>query len=208
MHTPHEHAADAPDEGYVAVPRSVRFPVQLRIPESFDPNDITTWPRVDGRLEYVGGRLLYMPPCGQEQGAVTSSTVTVIGTWLRDHREFRGGTLEIGITLGGDTRGADAAVWRKDQGGPVDKRTLRFAPLLAVEIAGQDEDEEDLREKARWYIDHGVRVVWLVFPDRREVVILRDASDRRFRRDERLPEAPELPGLSPLVAELFDQLDE
>jgi Uma2 family endonuclease len=208
MHPRHEHAADTHDDGYVVVPRSVRFPVQLRVPEDFDPLDLATWPRVEGRLEYVGGRLLYMPRCGQEQGATALSTAGVIAQWLRDHREFRGGTLEIGITLGGDTRGADAAVWRKHQGGAVDKQTLRFAPLLAIEIAGQDDDEDELREKARWYLDHGVRVVWLALPDRREVWILRDSGERRFGRDDRLPEEPELPGLRPMVAELFAQLDE
>jgi Uma2 family endonuclease len=198
----------AESDAYVAVPRSVRFPVQLRVPEGFDPDDLATWPEVEGRLEYVEGRLLYMPPCGQEQGAITLSTSGVLSRWLESHREFRGATLEIGITLGGETRGADAAIWRRDQSGALDKTTLRFAPLLVVEIAGRDEGEPELRDKARWYLAHGVGVVWLVLPDRREIVVLSSAGENRYAAADRLPERPELPGLTLAVRELFVQLDE
>src|SRR5262249_47348486 len=48
----------------ISVPASIRFPVELDIPAGFDPGDPATWPRVEGRLEYVAGKLLYMPPCG------------------------------------------------------------------------------------------------------------------------------------------------
>lgn len=202
------HAADVDEDGYVAVPDSVRFPVQLRVPSGFDPHDLATWPVVEGRLEYVDGRLLYMPPCGQEQGAISLSTAGVLAQWLATHRDFRGATLEIGITLGGETRGADAAVWRKEQGAPLARTTLRFAPILTVEIAGADEGEPELREKAQWYLAHGVQLVWLVLPDSREVVVLDEGGETRVARDGRLPEHPALPGLAPAVRELFAQLDD
>lgn len=205
--TRRDRAADADDEGYVVVPGSVRFPVQLRIDDSFDPLDVRTWPEVEGRLEYVEGRLLFMPPSGQEQGAVTLSASGVLAKWLETHREFRGATLEIGITLGGETRGAAAALWRKGQAASVDKTTLRFAPLLVIEVAGRDEGEPELRTKARWYLSHGVRVVWLVLPDAREVVVLREDAEWRYATGDALPEQPELPGLTTAVAELFAQLD-
>ena len=204
--TRRDRAAET-DDGYVVVPGSVRFPVQLRVDEDFDPLDVGTWPEVEGRLEYVEGRLLFMPPSGQEQGAVTLSASGVLAKWLEQHRGFRGATLEIGITLGGETRGADAAVWRKDQAMGVDKATLRFAPLLVIEVAGRDEGETELRKKASWYLGHGVRVVWIVLPDSREVVVLREDGESRYAKGDTLPEQPELPGLTPAVAELFAQLD-
>jgi hypothetical protein len=84
------------------VPLGVRFPVQLRTPLGFDAEDLATWPKVEGRLEYVKGRLLYPPPCADEQGTVTLSASTALGNWLKSHREYRGATLEIGISIGGE----------------------------------------------------------------------------------------------------------
>jgi len=43
------------------LPGTVRYPVELVPPEGFDPARVETWPRIDGRLEGVEGRLLYMP---------------------------------------------------------------------------------------------------------------------------------------------------
>ena len=49
------------------LPGTVRYPVELVPPEGFDPARVETWPRIDGRLEWVEGRLLFMPPCGERQ---------------------------------------------------------------------------------------------------------------------------------------------
>jgi hypothetical protein len=87
------------------------------------------------------------------------------------------GGNEAGMKLGEDVRADNAAVWRRADVGGVTGRLPRTAPLLAVETAGEDEDEPALRDKARWYLSHGVSVVWIVLPDRREVT--RAAARRR-----------------------------
>ncbi len=60
-----------------------------------------------------------------------------------------------------------------------------------------------LREKARWYLDKGVGVVWLLFPKEREVVVVTRADESRRRMGERLPADPRLPDPAPRVDELF-----
>src|SRR5262245_17642277 len=97
----------------IHVPASVRFPVELVPPDGFDPVRLETWPRVEGRLEWVGGRLLYMPPCGEMQQATVADVVGVLIPWQRAHPEFSVGTNEAGMRLGEDSRGADAGVWRQ-----------------------------------------------------------------------------------------------
>jgi len=69
-----------------------------------------------------------------------------------------------------------------------------------------DEDEVQLRAKARWYLDSGVTVVWLVLPDSRELVVLTAGGDDRFGKGQRLPDHPALPGLEPLVDDPFRQV--
>src|SRR5262249_45357409 len=72
----------------IHVPASVRFPVELVPPDGFDPARLETWPHVEGRLEWVGGRLLYMPPCGEMQQATVADVVGVLISWQRAHPEF------------------------------------------------------------------------------------------------------------------------
>jgi Uma2 family endonuclease len=194
------------DEETIAVPATIRFPVELTPPEGFDPARLETWPRAVGRLEWVGGRLLYMPPCGGQQQVTVVDVVATLANWARAHAEFIVGTNEAGIRLGEDTRAADAAVWRRADYGPPPPGLPRVPPLLAVEIGGRDEGEPELREKARWYLDVGVPIVWLVLPREREVVVVTRAGESRHRAGHRLPAEPPLPDLAPSVDDFFRQL--
>jgi len=192
------------DEETIPVPRSVRFPVELVPPASFDPVRIQTWPRVAGRVEWVGGRLLYTPPCARLQRVTVADLVTALGTWCRGHAEFEVGTNEAGMALAGAVRAADAAVWRRKDLG-ADRGLARVPPVLAAEVAGRDESETELREKARWYLDAGVAVVWCLVPEKREVLVVTRAGESRCGERGRLPPHPELPELAPLVDDLFAQ---
>src|SRR5437867_3387427 len=160
------------DEDVVTVPATVRFPVELVPPEGFDPACLETWPRIAGRLEWVAGRLLYLPPCGYVQQVTVLDLALVLGTWLRAHMSFVGGTNEAGMKFGDDTRAADGAIWRRADLGPRPSGLLRVPPVLAAEVAGRDEGSIALREKARWYLAASVPIVWLVFPEEREVVVV------------------------------------
>jgi Uma2 family endonuclease len=182
----------------------LKFPVELRVPKRFDPDDLSTWPHVEGRLEWVGGRLLFMPPCGGTQSTTTMNLAGLIRSWTREHPAFIGGTADSGIALGDDRRGADVAVWRKKERGPL-KGFARVPPLLAVEVEGEDEAEQAraLRKKTRWYLKHGTKIVWLVLPSRREVIVITSRGEDRHRPGETIPEHPELPGLRIPVDEVF-----
>src|SRR5207247_8264253 len=83
----------------IRVPASVRFPVELEPPEGFRPEEPASWPRIDGRLEWVGGRLLYMPPRGAVQQGVSVGVVTILGQWGEEHPEFFVGGNEAVMIL-------------------------------------------------------------------------------------------------------------
>jgi len=194
------------DEETIPVPATVKFPVELTPPPGFDPPRLETWPRVEGRLEWVEGRLLYMPPCGDRQQDTVADVVITLGNWGRSHPEFVVGTNEAGMFLGEDGRGADAAIWRRADVGPYEGGFRRVPPVLAVEVAGRYERARQLRAKARWYLDAGVPVVWIVLPKKREVLVVTAAGESRHRCRERLPGNPRLPELAPMVDELFVQV--
>ena len=81
-------------------------------------------------------------------------------------------------------------------------------PVLAVEVAGRYEGEAQLREKAQWYLGAGVRAVWVVLPRSREVIVVTAVGERRHAPGEPLPADPSLPGLAPMVDELFVQISQ
>jgi Uma2 family endonuclease len=192
----------------ITVPRALRWPVELEPPPQFEARRVETWPRLVGRLEYVDGRLLFMPPCGDTQQDTVTDVVITLGSWVRAHPEFVLGTNEAGMHLGGETRAADAAVWRVSEL-PGYSGGFRLAPpVLAVEVAGRDGDAEaELAEKARWYLAHGVAIVWILLPETREVRVVTADHVLRLDRAATIPTHPSLPGLAPTVAELFTQLD-
>ncbi|HYV45001.1 MAG TPA: Uma2 family endonuclease [Myxococcaceae bacterium] len=194
-------ATDA-DMDYQRLP--LKLPVELRVPRGFDPDDLSTWPQVDGRLEWVGGRLLFMPPCGARQSCVALNLAAMVRNWLETHPEFTGGTNEAGIRLGGDRRGADVAVWRF-QKRPLPKGFMRVPPVLAIEVEGKEKPEREpaLRAKARWYLKHDTKIVWLVLPSKREVVVVTKRGVSRYGSGEMTPEHPELPDLRESVDRLF-----
>jgi Uma2 family endonuclease len=147
-----------------------------------------------------------MPPCGDIQQDVAVDTVFVLRQWRESHPEFIVGGNEAGMMLKGEIRAAEAAVWAVRALGPATGGFRQVPPILAAEVAGQEEGEVPLREKAKWYLDRGVQVVWLIFPESREVIVLRSGTESRHRPGEQLPAHPDLPGLAPEVDRFFQQL--
>jgi Uma2 family endonuclease len=90
-----------------------------------------TWPQVIGRLEYVNGRLEYLPPCGERQQRIVIDVATEINLWARARTGFVVGGNEAGMKLGDDARGADVAVWRAT-GKPASSGFAREAPILVM----------------------------------------------------------------------------
>ena len=70
------------DEDTVTLLRAVRFPVELIPPTGFEPERLDTWPQVSGRLEWVGWKLLFMPPCGDSQQYTVADLVICLGAQL------------------------------------------------------------------------------------------------------------------------------
>ena len=193
-------------EPMIPVPGIARFPIELTPPLDFDAERLETWPQVEGCLEWVAGRLWYMPPFGDRQGKTVVDLATVLGVWVRSHADYEAGTNEAGMRLGDDTRGADGAVWRRADAGPDTGGLVFVPPVLAAEVAGRYAGEPALREKAHWYLEHGVAVVWLLLPSQREVLVLTAEGDSRHGIGATLPPHPALPGLTPAVADLFWQI--
>jgi Uma2 family endonuclease len=185
---------------------AITLPLELPPPDGFAPDDLATWPLVEGRLEYVDGRLLYMPPSGDEQQDTVADVATELGLWARAHPDFLASTNEAGIMFGQDVRAVDASLFRRADVGPYTGGLRRVPPVLAVEVAGKDEPPQLQLDKAAWYLRHGVEVVWVLVPRIRRVIVLTGKGSAELGLGDRLPAHPSLPGLEPLVDDLFNQI--
>lgn len=194
-------------EWYVLDLPGLVFPVELELPEGFVPEDTSTWPKVEGRLEYVGGKLLYMPPTGSLQSRTVVDVSGILWQWGRGHPEFVVGGGEAGMKLGDDVRGADAAIWRKEAY-PNDHSMPRTPPILAVEVTGRDDTVAKLHPKARWYLEHGVTAVWILDSKSREALACTASGESYHRPGDRMPPVEGLPDLDVAVDDLFRQVSQ
>lgn len=185
---------------------AITLPLELPLPDGFAHDDLATWPLVEGRLEYVDGRLLYMPPSGDEQQDTVADVATELGLWARAHPEFLASTNEAGIMFGQDVRAVDASLFRRADVGPYTGGLRRVPPVLAVEVAGKDEPPQLQLDKAAWYLMHGVEVVWVLAPRTRRVIVVTGEGRAELGLGDRLPTHLSLPGLEPLVDDLFRQI--
>lgn len=76
-------------------------------------------------------------------------------------------------------------------------------PDLAVEIKSPDDRLKAMLETAQYYLLHGARLVWLVHPEKRLVLVITAQSTDILTADETLDGGEVLPGFQLAVAQLF-----
>jgi Uma2 family endonuclease len=85
-------------------------------------------------------------------------------------------------------------------------REVPGAPDLAVEVKSPNDSKRELRRKAELYMRFGTKIVWLVFPETRQIeVYLPDQDVRELGIDDTLDGGDVLPGFSLPVKQLFPQ---
>ncbi|MCC6805284.1 MAG: Uma2 family endonuclease [Anaerolineae bacterium] len=85
----------------------------------------------------------------------------------------------------------------------VSKGAAPFMPDLAVEVQSPDQSDKFMADKAAYYLANGVRMVWLVYPEKRLVEVL-TPDDRHLLNDANtLDGGSVLPGFSLAVRDIF-----
>lgn len=77
-------------------------------------------------------------------------------------------------------------------------------PDLAVEVKSPDDSYREMRDKADYYLANGVRLVWLVYPEKRIVeAYLGSGEIQILTAEDTLDGGDVLPGFSMAVTEIF-----
>jgi Uma2 family endonuclease len=160
----------------------------------------------DRNFELVNGELVEKAMPTEEHALIIGIFTGEFYIYARAHNLGLPGPEERFQVTGDkrNTRMPDLS-WRLDPDAPVTtKGATPTPPDVIVEIMSPDENIDELREKARYYIENGVRLVILTFPRQRIVEVQRPGHPTEMLTvDDTLEGYDVLPGFSLPVARLF-----
>jgi Uma2 family endonuclease len=161
-------------------------------------------PENDSRLlELIHGEVVEKVPT-EEYGLIAANIVAFLWTYVRSTRSGRV-TSETRHRTEGDAyndRIPDVS-YRAGSDPVVTQGAVMSMPDLAVEVRSPDDSLRKLREKARYYLENGSQLVWLVLPEMRLVEVYTTDEDRILTIDDTLTGGDLLPGFSLPVREIF-----
>ena len=159
------------------------------------------------RFELSEGELLIMSPAGGEHGVVASRLDRKIGNFVDEYDLGYVTAAETGYILATnpDTlRAPDVGFVQKSRlpdGLP--QGYIPLAPDLAVEVVSPNDQADEIQRKTGEYLRHGTRLVWVVYPRTKSVVVHTAEKAITVSGDDMLDGGAVLPGFSLPVAELF-----
>ena len=157
-----------------------------------------------GGYELVGGELV-------ERNTSIDSTETsfnvggVLWAYVRANRLGRCFSSELGIQLHPNdpthTRRADVSFVARARAPRVEAGYLRIPPDLVVESVSPNDTAEDVLAKAREWLAHGVRMVWMIYPGAGQVQIYRPGErPRLLSGDDEITGEDVVPGFCTSIA--------
>ena len=174
----------------------------VKLPESLDSGDVS--------YELDNGRLVIMAPPGDQHAAIQLN----VGYELKRQGEVAGhgkARTEVGVVLWRNPDrlvGADAAFVATASLPIVVSREgyLETIPDLVVEIRSRNDTLPELMAKAQDYLTAGVKIVWLVDPQSRCVLVYVGQSEpTRVEENEVLNAGEIIPGFQYKVSDLLRQ---
>lgn len=157
-------------------------------------------------LEYANGEVVPKMAPDRKHAGLAGEISYRLGSYRREHGGFFGPEGRVGFLDRRDTRFLlpDVAYWAP--GREVGERILA-PPTLAIEIRSADQAMAGLREKCRYYREHGVDVCWLVDPVGNAVEVFEGPKDGLVVGPGGVLESVHLPGFAIDVEELFAAVD-
>jgi Uma2 family endonuclease len=154
----------------------------------FTADELFRLPENDRRYELIEGVLTKMPPTGFEHGDVTMNVAFLLKKHVTAHRLGKVLAAEVGFKLASDpdtVLAPDVSFIRQeeiDRLGPT-KKFWPGAPDLAVEVMSPGDTVRAMQEKARLWLAHGARLVWVVNPARRTVSVHKPGAEAALLKE-------------------------
>ncbi len=160
------------------------------------------------KQELVKGEIVTMPPPGFAHGVCQMRISGILDQHARSHRLGRM-AVESGLITERNpdsVRGPDISFWSFERLPP--EQTPQGYPEVAadlcVEVLSPSNRPKDIREKIVEYFARGVRLVWIVDPEDRSVVVYRSPKEGCILHETATLSGEEvLPGFSCCVGDFF-----
>jgi Uma2 family endonuclease len=174
--------------------------------------ELSTAPEyADLRLELSEGELVIMSPAGGSHGVIALQLGWLIKSFVESHNLGYVFGAETGFILGVSDDGAETlrapdvafvAHERLPSGAP--DRYVPLAPDLAVEVVSPNDRADAVNRKLLDYLRYQTRLVWLVYPATRTIIVHDGAAARVLGDKDALDGGEVLPGFSVPVGRVFE----
>jgi Uma2 family endonuclease len=180
--------------------------------KTITPDELLDMPDDGMRREIHDGVLVEMSPSGDIATLLGSNIARILGNFVIEHNLGWVAGADGGFILSDDPYillSPDASFIEKDRVALLTGKFFKLAPDLAVEVISPSERADDIQEKVETYLKYGTKLVWLIYPKQRQIVVSKQGSDQSstIRINGTLDGGDVLPGFTLLVSELFAILD-
>jgi len=167
----------------------------------------------DSLYEIIDGKKVEKPAMSTLSGVIASSLLQVIGPFCRSKNLGRA-VMEVQFQFSPDARRSwrpDVAFvsyerWSREKPIPV-KDPWDVVPDLAVEVQSPSNNDSITRVRTRAFFLGGVRTVWILYPETREIYIYDSpTSVRVLQLGDTLEGGAVLPGFSTPLDLLFEDV--
>lgn len=156
------------------------------------------------------GELIVMSPTGSESGRQNADLLTQISIWNRQTKLGVVFDSSTGFTLPNSAKRSPDVSWIEvSRWNELTKKQKRgFAPIapdFALELLSPNDRLQDTQGKMQEYLECGVKLGWLIFPDEKKVEIYRLGKDVEVLDSPRSLSGEDLlPGLVVELDEIFE----
>ena len=166
--------------------------------EEFLENDLEGY-------EYIKGELVPMPPTSMEHGQISSNISLYLSLHVFEHRLGRLYTASTTFHLGDRVVKPDVAFVSTERLPEDRHKGSPIPPDLAVEVVSPSDKHYDVTEKALAYLKAGTRLVWVIEPVAKTVMVYRSETDfSLLKSEDTLTDEDVVPGFTCPVAQLFE----
>ena len=180
----------------------------LALPKLTTMDEFCLLPDNGARCELLKGVVLELPPAGYEHGDLTMNVAAALKAHAQAHQLGRV-VFESGFVVSRDpdtVRAPDCAFVSAERV-PVPRPEKYFEgpPDLAVEVVSPGDTASDVHEKVTQWLDAGARLVWVIYPRTRTVVVYNSRKDATILRDDdTLSGEGVVPGFELPVGRIFE----
>lgn len=155
--------------------------------------------------EYVKGELVPMAAAAIVHGEIGSNVHLLLGLYVRENKLGRLYSLETTFQLGDRVVKPDIAFVSTKRLSEDKLKGFAVAPDLAIEVVSPTDKHYDVTEKALAYLKAGTRLVWVIEPIMKTVMVYRSETDvTLLNYEDTLTGEDVIPGFSCPVTELFE----